>query len=381
MKTRLLVPLLLALALIAAACGGGDDDGSSDAAADDEPTTEEAATSEDSAGTAAPDDVVVATDEARCAANQEAGTITWLSSFDFAAAAGILDVITAKDQGYFDELCLDVELVPGDAPSNGAEVAGGAAQISTAGSFSELVNNNVEVGADLVAIGQYGHTAIEALVVPADGEIVELADLPGTTMGVKGDIPYSIQAMLAISDVERRSIEEVPLDGFDPITHLESGIDSLPVYKTNELAQLTAAGVPFTTFDPLDLDVPSSFGIVFTTRDFLAEHPQAVESFMEASLRGYQYAVENPDQAVAAAFELLEAAGYESSLTPETEVVRWETETALVEAATPIGLEIGMIDILALGDEILLMTDVLVFAAEPDWPSMVDPTVVEAVYA
>ena len=382
MSWKTLLALLLGLALVAAACGSDADDSSADDPA--EGTTEEAADSVASEEPAADDAVDTAAADAeaeRCAANEAAGTITWISSFDFAAAAGILDVVTAESQGYFEELCLDVVLIPGFAPSNGGLVAGGEGQISTAGSFSELVNNNVQGDADLVAIGQYGHTAIEALVVPAEGAVVELTDLPGTTMGIKGDIPYSLQALIAMAGVERGSFEELQVDGFDPVAHLELGIDSLPVYKSNEPAQLDAAGVPYNTFDPLDLQVPASFGVVFTTQDFLAEHPQAVESFMEASLRGYEFAVENPDIAIAAAFEKINAAGNEAFLAEESEKFRWETESAIVEAATPIGLEIGMIDILSLGDEIALMTELGVFAEEPDWPTMIDPTVVEAIYS
>ena len=107
-------------------------------------------------------------------------------------------------------------------------MAGGTAQFGAAGSFGELVNGNVTGDADLVAIGQYGHTAIEALVVPADGKVQELSDIPGTTMGIKGDIPYSIQAMLALDGVERGSFEELLLDGFDPISHLELGYRRTP---------------------------------------------------------------------------------------------------------------------------------------------------------
>ncbi len=53
-----------------------------------------------------------AIDPERCATNEAVGTITYLSSFDFAAAASIVDVVVAEDKGYFDELCLDVELTP-----------------------------------------------------------------------------------------------------------------------------------------------------------------------------------------------------------------------------------------------------------------------------
>jgi ABC-type nitrate/sulfonate/bicarbonate transport system substrate-binding protein len=379
---KLFVALLAGLALVAAACGS-DDDSSSEEAPEEAATEAAAEATDDAAAEDPAEDAAAAEADAaaeRCAANEAAGKITWVSSFDYAAAAGIIDVIAADSQGYFEELCLDVELISGVAPSNGAIVAGGEAQFSAAGSFSELVNNNVNGEADLVAIGQYGHTAIEALTVPADGEVQELTDIPGTTMGVKGDIPYSIQALLAQEGVERGTYEELLLDGFDPVAHLELGIDELPVYKSNEPAQLAAAGVDVIMFDPLDFDVPASFGVVFTSQSFLDDHPQAVEDFMAASLKGFDWAVENPDEAVNAAFELIDAAGNQFFLVQEAESFRWETESGIVIATTPVGLEIGMVDLIRLGEEIERMTELGIFEAEPDWGSMVDSTIVESIY-
>ena len=50
------------------------------------------------------------TDE-RCAANREAGTITFLTGFGYAAAASMVDVFVAEQAGYYDDLCLDVDVV------------------------------------------------------------------------------------------------------------------------------------------------------------------------------------------------------------------------------------------------------------------------------
>jgi NitT/TauT family transport system substrate-binding protein len=398
---RSLVATLSALALVAAACGDDDDDESSDT---DAAVTTEASSDTTSAAsdtTAAPDTAApetsspdtTATDgtdapgaaisEERCAANQEAGTITYVSSFDFAAAASILDVIAAEDAGFFDEVCLDVDIVPGFAPSNGAIVASGEAQMSSAGSFGELVNNNVQGETDLVAVAQYGKTAIEALVVPAGGTVdpEDLAGtLPGTTMGIKGDIPYSLQALLGLIGVERGSFEELLLEGFDPVAHLELGIDSLPVYKSNEPGQLDAAGVDYTLIDPLDYEVPASFGVFFTTRGFLDEHPTAVQDFVRAAFRGFEFAVEDPETAVGYAFERINAAGNPNFFSDSGEGFRWATESQLVIDTTPEGEGIGLLAVDRLQAEIEQLTEVGVFAELPDWESMYDESVTDGLY-
>ena len=56
-----------------------------------------------------------------------------------------------------------------------------------------------------------------------------LADLKGKTIGVKGDIPPSIVAMLAKAGLKRGTdYKEVLLDGFDPVAQLQPDIDALP---------------------------------------------------------------------------------------------------------------------------------------------------------
>ncbi len=349
--SRRLLALLVALAAVAAACSE-----------DSDPVGE------------------AAVDADRCAANEAAGTITYVSGFDFAASPGIIDVVVSEAEGYFDEVCLDVELMSGFAPSNGPLVAAGQAQMSAASSFGEMVNNNVQGDAGLIAVGQLGHTGVEALVVPADGEIAELTDLPGTTVGIKGDLPYTIQSMLGLAGVARGSFDEVLLEGFDPIAHLDLDIDALPVYKSNEPGQLDAAGIDYVLFDPVDYDVPASFGVYFTSESFLADHPTAVQDFVRAALRGFEFSLADPDAAVAHAFERIEAAGNPAFLFAESEAFRWSIESALVTDHTPDGAGIGQIDADRLGEEVALLTEVGVFDAEPDWSSMIDASIVEDLY-
>lgn len=361
--------------------GNGADAG--DGAEDDEEGagTEDGVENDDDDSTGAGDGE---TDELtageRCQANRDAGTVTFVSSFDFAAAVTILDVIVADAEGYFEDVCLDVDIKPGFAPGNGGLVAEGQAQISSAGSFGELVNTNVRGETDLVAVAQYGKTSVEALVVPADGPIESLEDLAGTTVGIKGDLPYSLQTMLGLAGVERSSFEELLLDGFDPVAHLELGIDALPVYKSNEPAQLDAAGVAYREFDPLDFDVPASFGVFFTSASFLDEHPTAVEDFLRASFRGFAFAVDNPEVAVGHAFDRIDAAGNPNFFSTEGEGFRWITESMLVLDTTAQGEGPGLLDEARLGAEIEALTEAGVFDEVPDWQSMIAPGLADKLY-
>ena len=369
--------IVLVLVLVSASCGGGGGDGSS-AATDD---AQSGGGQDESVADSKPDADSQAMAEGRCENNRSAGTITFVTGFDFAASAGIVDAIVADAEGYFEQLCIDVDLQPGFSPSNGALVLEGQAQFGTAGSFAELVANNIAAdGGDLVAVLHWGRTSIEALVVPEGSDIADFADLCGSLIGIKGDLPYSLQAAVALAGVERDCFEEILLDGFDPVTHLALDIDALPVYKSNEPHALEAAGVPFSMLDPQQFHVPSSFGIVFTTRRLIDEHPGLVQDMVRALIRGQAFAAANPDAAVEHAFDLINAVGNPMYLAMDVERNRWEVESGLITDLAPSGAGVGIPDTDLLEAEIDAMTQAGVFDRMPDWKSMVDADIADSVY-
>ncbi len=347
----------------------------------------QAAASEAAAAEAAAAEAAMVADELpafgtpeRCEANRAAGTLTFMTGFDFAAAAGIIDVIVAEDEGFFDDMCLDVEIQPGFAPGNSAALAAGTVQLGATATFGELVRQNVAGDADIVAFAQLGHTAISQLLISPDAGVTDLADLEGMTVGIKGDIPVAIEAMMAAAGLQRGTFTELLLEGFNPVEHFALGIDALPVYRSNEPRWLDLAGIDYITFDPLDYDVPASFAIYVTTRSFYEEHPTVVEDFVRAGLRGYHFAVENPEAAIDHAFERIEAAGNNLFFAKEHETFRMTTDQEIIENVTPRGLAIGQLNPPRLGEEIQNLVNLGVYDELPDWQSMMDATLVPRLY-
>lgn len=337
-RSRALPVLSLAtLALVATSCGSDDDPSTSSA-----PPTSAAPVTTAATGDASE---VVAGEpfpEARCAANRAAGTITYLSSFDFAASASIVEVLVAEEKGYFDELCLDVEIRPSFSTANYPQLAANNAQFSSGGSFSEIVDFSSQNDAQFVAVAVEGKTGVDALIVK-EGEATTLEDLRGATIGIKGALTRGVAAMLNQAGlVEGADFETVLIEGFDPKLHIEiPAIVGFPAYKSNEPLQLEAAGIPFTVFDPADFDIPGSFGILYTNAEFLAAHPTAAEDFVRASMRGLADAVADPTEASDIALALINASGNAMFLSPDGERARWAVESELVTStntATALGV-------------------------------------------
>ncbi len=320
--------------------------------------------------------------EARCEANKAAGTITYLSSFDFAATASIVEVLVAEEKGYFDELCLDVEVKPSFSTANYPELAANNAQFSSGGSFSEVVDFAAKNEAQFVVVAVEGKTGIDALIVK-DGGPTDLAGLSGSTIGVKGKITPSVAAMLKQAGLtEGTDYTTVLLDGFDPKVHIEvPNIVGFPGYKSNEPKQLEAAGIPFTLFDPAANDIPGSFGILYTNAEFLNEHPTAAQDFVRAAMRGLADSVADPAAAAEIALGFINANGNAMFLSPEGETARWAVESKLV-TDTNVNTALGVPELDLLNDEVSTYAEIGLFDGKaPDITAFVDTTLIGGVYA
>jgi ABC-type nitrate/sulfonate/bicarbonate transport system substrate-binding protein len=370
MRQRARFFVVLAATLMLSSCGGNDTTDSTEV------------------GTTAPapaEDVVAGApfSEARCEANRAAGKITYLSGFDFAATASIIDVVMADEKGYFDDLCLDVELQPSFSTDNYPIVSSGDAEFASGGSFSEVVNFAAANEADLVAVAVEGRSAIDCLIVKP-GMVGKLEDFAGTTIGVKGKLAPSLAAMLAsVGLVEGQDYETVLIDGFDPLVHIElPGIVGFTAYKSNEPGTLERAGVDFGLFVPSDYGVPGSFGVLYTTREFLDEHPTAVQDFLRASMRGLTDAMADPKAAAETAIERVEAGGNPNFLSLEGETFRWTTDVESIKAETPKGTGVGVPDSALLQAEVDAYAEVGLFgdAGAPEIGDRYDADLIAGVY-
>ena len=384
MRLRNAAALALTAALTVAACSSDDDStGSVDTTGS---TDEVTATSTSTTSTGADATTVVAGEafpEDRCAANEAAGTITYLTGFDFAATASIVDILVADEKGYYDAMCLDVEVTASFSTANYPLVAENDAQFASGGSFSEVVQFSAVNDADLVVVAVEGPTAIDSLILKPD-TATELGDLEGTTIGVKGKLPPSIAAMLAQAGlVEGEDFTTVLLDGFDPVQHMAiESIVGLPGYKSNEPGALERADIAFDLFDPLDYDIPGSFGVIYSNQQFIDEHPTAAEDFVRATMLGLADAIADPEAAAEIAVARINGGGNPNFLSPEGEVFRWTTDAELISSLTPDGQGFGVPQAGALQAELDAYAEIGLFgdAGAPDAVAVLGDDIIVGIY-
>lgn len=363
MRTRTAIACLLPFTLAGVACSDNDR-GDADDVSDVE------------AGEALP--------QKRCDTNRAVGTITYLTGFDFAAAASIMEVVLADERGYYDDLCLDVEIVPSFSTANYPLVSSNEAQFSSAGSFAELVSFAETNDTELVALSIDGHTPIDVLMVHPE-QASSMADLARTTIGVKGALPPTVAVMLKQEAdlTEGDDYATVLIDGFDPLAHWAlPDIVGIPGWRSNEPGALVRAGESFDVYDPDDYDIPGSFGIIYTSRAFLDEHRSVVEDFMRATMRGLAEAIADPEAAAAVAVERINGNGNPNFLSPEGETFRWATDAATIVASTPDGSDIGVPDGDALEQQVDAYAEVGYFGDgdTPEVEGRYDPDLVANLY-
>lgn len=206
--------------------------------------------------------------------------------------------VMALEKGFYKEAGLDVEIMPGGPNLNStALVASGANTFGTHDVTGLLLG--AAQGMDLVAVGACFQRHPGGVISVASSGIKEPKDLVGKTLAYSEGGPWLlVKAMLAREGV---SLDDIKLV-VSPSTELliNGNVDAKTGFTVNEPIAVELAGIPTNIILPSDFGVKTNAEVIFTTRAYLAEHPDTVRSFVEATVRGYEYAYANPDETVAA---------------------------------------------------------------------------------
>lgn len=302
-----------------------------------------------SAGDAAkPEAVGSAVSAERCAQNEAAGTVTYLTGNEYLASASTVSVIAAEELGYFDALCIDLEIQPGmDDASRNVQLLG-SDQVQFAAVSQQNVIQARDSGIDLVGISSYSNVGLDVLMTEPD--ITSLTELEGMTLGHKGELPVALQAMLDNAGVDLARLHQLVV-GDDPSVLPRHEVDALAASISNEPSLFRSTGEVFSMWRPYDHGVPSSLGAIAASTGFAAEHPTVVEDFLRASFRGFGYCEGMPEECVG---YVAERAGEGYDLEHNTNI--WHTERGIIRESQPKGGNLGAIDP-ANVEEIVTMLD------------------------
>jgi len=294
-RSTLVAVLLAAVALAASACGSSS--GGSEAAA----------------SSTAPAAVSV--------------RLKWLHQSQFAG------FYAAAAQGDYDAAGLKVKLDPGGPDSPSVQlVASGSDTFGVAGADQILLAR--EKGVDVVAVATIYRQTPFVLMTLADSGITTMKQLAGKKVGVKfgqsEEVTY--RAMLSAAGMEKP--DEVPVK-FDLGPFLSGSVDAFPGYSINEALAASEAGKPVNVIGPASVGLSLYADTIFTTGSEIRKHPEQVKAFVQATMKGWQWAVDHPDAAAALAPK------YDSSLKLPHEQAEMK---ASIPSITPDNHPIGFMD-------------------------------------
>lgn len=235
-----------------------------------------------STATQAEETVLVSQEE--CDRNKAAGTITYISGYGYSASAGQLDVFLAKEMGYFDALCLTVEI--NAAGGNGQLlVSSGQAQFTALGSASDVMLAAAN-SRNLTAVATYGSTSPFSIF--AHENVKTLKDLEGKRLGYFINITPIAMAMLDAAGVDLSRVELIKMTNYDPTVVTRGQVDAIVGYASNQPQTLKAMGLPFTEFLPADFGLQGTYNVMEVNSEFLANNREVVADFMRASLKALE---------------------------------------------------------------------------------------------
>ena len=279
-----------------------------------------------SAGSASAEGSAISSE--RCKENKDAGTITYLSGYQYQSSASILEYIAADELGYFKNLCLDVTLKPGsgDTAQNTKLLASGQATVSAVAE-QDLIQARAN-GIDITGISSYSNAGLDILMTNGD-DVTDLKQLDGKVVGHKGYVPASVQAMMVKAGVDWDSLTLVK-EGYDPsvLPRKQNGLEALTGFVSNEPNLLQAAGDDVKVWQPVDFGIPSSIGAMAVNPAFAKAHPTAVEDVLRAALHAYDFCS-------ASAAKTKQCVGYAAKLSGATydeaqNAKIWTTETKVI---------------------------------------------------
>jgi diguanylate cyclase (GGDEF)-like protein/PAS domain S-box-containing protein len=198
----------------------------------------------------------------------------------------------AKEKGYYREAGLDVDIresQPGSDPLN--NVLEGKAQYGVGDSSLLLARKAGQPVVALAAIFQHSPLVLIARQIrPAQG----IHDLVGRRVTIA---PQADELVAYLKQ------EDIPLTRVDRLEHslklkdlVDGEVDAVSSSITNEPYYLDLIGFAYHVYTPRSAGIDFYGDSLFTTERELNRHPDRVAAFRKASLRGWKYAMEHPEE-------------------------------------------------------------------------------------
>lgn len=217
--------------------------------------------------------------------------LRWLHQFQFAG------YYMAENQGYYRDAGLKVTILEANDqhPHPVNEVVEGRAQYGIAN--SGLINER-SMGKPVVVLASLFQSSPNVWILRKDSGISTVTDLADKRLMMTKNIENAeLMVLFHNEGIEINTLNIVD-STFNINDLIEKKVDAYNGYSTNEPYYLIQKGIEYVTIDPRKYGVDFYSDCLFTSDKELADHPDRVKAFREASLRGWAYALAHPEEAI-----------------------------------------------------------------------------------
>ncbi|MFT7824106.1 MAG: EAL domain-containing protein [Sulfurimonas sp.] len=217
--------------------------------------------------------------------------LKWKHAFQFAG------FYMAKEKGFYRDAGLEVRFQEKSPDITIAdEVISGRAEYGV--SDSALVLDRIE-GEKVIALRAIFQHSPLALIALRSSAIHTIQDIQGHRVMISPESHQnvSLMAMLKSHYIDDKKIEITPMS-FDLNDLVNGKTDLFTGYTTDQPYTLKKMGIEYVLFSPMAYGFDFYGDILFTSEEELRDHPKRVEKFVEASMKGWYYALEHSDETI-----------------------------------------------------------------------------------
>ncbi len=238
--------------------------------------------------------------------------LAWKHQFEFAG------FYAAKEKGFYKEAGLNVEIKEYNPKIDTVEeVLSGT---STYGLFSSQLILKRLMGKKVVNLASYFKQ--NALVLITKPEIKSVDDLKGKrVMATQNQLKYtSLATMLHNHHITLSDIDVIP-PTFDTSLFEKGEVDAMSAFVSNEPFILNQRKIPYSILNPADEGIYSYDNELFTSDHEVLLHPLKTKKFIEATRKGWEYALSHKKEVVDLIYEKYSQKKSKEALLYEAKVI------------------------------------------------------------
>lgn len=219
--------------------------------------------------------------------------LSWVKTWEFAG------MYFAEDEGYYEDAGFDsVNLIAG-----GPSATPAATQLVTGDNLAAM-SNPIDTGSLIEAEGDDAPVKIIGSVFQenafsifslAENPAEEPEDLIGMTVGVAPGNEPTFYAFLEVNGIDEDDLEVVSISG-DATGLITGEFDASIGFATNQATAIELQGHDVVNMMVYDNGLPFASGSIVTTEENIEENREALKAFLEATIRGWHDALNDPEE-------------------------------------------------------------------------------------